>query len=288
VSDLKLDPDLPRGGSAASGGSFYHLSFRSGSRGSGASAKSACDYITRTGEYEDPDRDPVVDTESGNLPSWAESDAGQFWEAADLFERANGRLYVSVDFALPRDLDLHEQIGLAREFAREFTASEKLSYTLSVHAGRDADGQEHNPHAHLMISERVNDGIERTREQWFRRANREHPERGGAPKSRTFHGREWVEQARGRWAELTNARLEHAERAELSRSETHDRLQTVADAVTEREQIATVDREITELEKLRRHLVDQIATEFDRNRGGGGGAGHGPDPSRDVDSSRGR
>src|SRR5262245_45829282 len=55
-----------------------------------------------------------------------------------------------------------------------------------------------NPHAHLMISERRNDGVERSREQWFRHANSEHPERGGAPKSRTFHGREWMEQSRHR------------------------------------------------------------------------------------------
>ena len=47
----------------------------------------------------------------------------------------------------------------------------RLPYTLAIHAGRDADGQEHNPHAHLMISERQNDGIERAREQWFARAN---------------------------------------------------------------------------------------------------------------------
>jgi hypothetical protein len=33
-----------------------------------------------------------------------------------------------------------------------------------MHAGVDADGQEHNPLSHLMISERQNDGIERTRE----------------------------------------------------------------------------------------------------------------------------
>ena len=47
-----------------------------------------------------------------------------------------------------------------------------LPYTLAIHAGRDGDGEEHNPHAHLMISERQNDGIERARAEWFRRANR--------------------------------------------------------------------------------------------------------------------
>ena len=46
-------------------------------------------------------------------------------------------------------------------FAHELTDEEHLPYTLAIHAGRDANGGEHNPHAHLMISERQNDGIER-------------------------------------------------------------------------------------------------------------------------------
>ncbi len=92
-----------------------------------------------------------------------------------------------------------------------------MPYTLAIHAGRDANGQEHNPHAHLMISERKNDGIERSPEQWFSRANPTDPTKGGAEKSRTFHGREWVENARREWAELTNktmARLGREERVD--------------------------------------------------------------------------
>ena len=38
------------------------------------------------------------------MPAWAEDDPREYWDAADLYERANGRLYVSADFALPRDL----------------------------------------------------------------------------------------------------------------------------------------------------------------------------------------
>ena len=92
-----------------------------------------------------------------------------------------------------------------------------MPYTLAIHSGRDANGQEHNPHAHLMISERKNDGIERSPEQWFSRANPTDPTKGGAEKSRTFHGREWVENARREWAELTNktmARLGREERVD--------------------------------------------------------------------------
>jgi hypothetical protein len=49
-------------------------------------------------------------------------------------------------------------------FAQELTKDGSLPYTLAIHSGRDADGDEHNPHAHLMISERKHDGIDRSRE----------------------------------------------------------------------------------------------------------------------------
>src|ERR1051325_3275428 len=88
------------GGKAPSGG-CYHLSVRSGSRATGSCAAAAHDYITRTGEDDDPDRDAVVHTESDHLPSWAEAEPREYWDAADLYERENGRLYVSADFALP-------------------------------------------------------------------------------------------------------------------------------------------------------------------------------------------
>ncbi|MCI3049250.1 hypothetical protein ML378_26340, partial [Escherichia coli] len=42
--------------------------------------------------------------------------------------------------------------------------------------------QQNQPHAHIMMSQRVNDGIERTPEQYFRRYNARYPERGGAKK----------------------------------------------------------------------------------------------------------
>ena len=123
------------------------------------------------------------------MPSWAEEDAAAYWDSADLYERANGRLHISADFALPLGLDADDQSALASAFAHELTDEEQLPFRLAVHSGRDANGHEHNPHAHLMISERQNDGIERDPDEWFRRANSTNPERGGAPKSRTFHGR---------------------------------------------------------------------------------------------------
>lgn len=198
--------ELLGGGHARQQGCF-HLSVRSGSRAGGVSAGAAYAYVTRTDEYSGTERDPAVFVESGHMPGWAADAPEDYWEAADLFERANGRLYVAADFALPRELELDDQIEIAREFAESITEEERLPYTLAIHSGRDANGERHNPHAHLMFSERPNDGIDRTREQWFKRAQPSAPARGGAPKTRAVHGREWMEGARTRWAELVNQKL---------------------------------------------------------------------------------
>ena len=309
-------PEIPGGGRAtAGGGGFYHVSFRSGSRASGSCASAAHDYITRSGEYDDQERDALIYTESDNLPSWAEDDAREYWDAADLYERANGRLYVSADFALPRDLDPKDQADLAHAFAEELTADEHLPYTLAIHAGWDAGGQEHNPHAHLMISERQNDGITRSREQWFRRANSVHPERGGAPKSRTFHGRDWLEHARERWAALTNERLERAGRHErvdhrsyerqgvdrdpsqhfgpaaahiVGRAEAHDRLETAAAVATDQDRLLAVERAIAELEAAREMLGRNAMERADGGRAESDVGSCGQGQSRDDDAYHGR
>jgi hypothetical protein len=242
------------------------------------------------------------------MPSWTEDDASAYWDAADLYERANGRLYVSADFALPRDLSVADQIALARDFAESVTGAERLPYTLAIHAGHDANGQAHNPHAHLMFSERRNDGIERSREQWFRRANRDDPERGGAPKSRAFHGRDWVEQARERWATLTNAMLEARGRTDrvdhrsyarqgihrepgrhygpaaphvLGRGESHERLDAAL-AVSEWDRsVRELDQEIGRLEALRASVLQEELS-AERDREGRRPSGSGPDRDYDV------
>ena len=80
-----LDQSPPTsGGRASRSGGCYHLSFRSGSRSGGACAGSAHDYITRSDEYADTDRDPAIHVESGHMPTWATDDPREYWDAADL------------------------------------------------------------------------------------------------------------------------------------------------------------------------------------------------------------
>ncbi|HKW00576.1 MAG TPA: hypothetical protein VJN96_12165 [Vicinamibacterales bacterium] len=132
--DLKYERSLVGGGQASDSGGSVHLSFRSGSPAGGASGGSAYDYITREREYDDEDRDPAIYTESDHMPSWAQEDPREYWEAADLCERANGRLYVSADFALPRELSPDDQIDLASAFAHD---EEHLPYTLATSRAPD-------------------------------------------------------------------------------------------------------------------------------------------------------
>ncbi len=187
---------------------IYHLTVKSISRGKG-SAKGRSDYIKREGKYQ-KDAAEIVHKESGNMPAWAKPESREYWQAADDYERANGRLFKQVEFALPRELTSGQQIELARTFCRELThcPDGPLPYSMAIHQGH---GQG-NPHCHLMISERVNDGHNRTPETWFRRASPDalNQGAGGAKKTTALHPQEWLTATRKKWAELTNASLQHA------------------------------------------------------------------------------
>ncbi len=163
------------------------------------SAKSACDYQQREGQYENRKSD-LIHAEEGNLPKWADN-ANEFFRAADELERKNARLAVRLEFALPVELAREQRIELARKFATEIVA-DRQPYALALH-----EHTENNPHAHLLFSERALDGIERTREQFFKRANSKNPEQGGAAKDRAFSDIHWVKNTRARWAECANAYL---------------------------------------------------------------------------------
>ena len=189
---------------------IYHLNVKTGTRIGGQSARAKSDYIGREGKYE-KDSEELEYKESGNMPEWAEDDPRKYWAAADAGERANGRLYREVEFALPRELNERERQEVASSFAKHLTGEERLPYTLAIHRGGEDGG---NPHAHLMFSERTNDGIERSAEKWFKRYNANEPENGGARKTTATKPRDWLEQTREDWADQANEALDRAGRTE--------------------------------------------------------------------------
>lgn len=183
---------------------IYHLNAKIGRRSDGQSARAAACYVLRTGRYEN-DHDEVLYSQSGNMPVFAAADELAYWDAADLYERANGRLYRSLEYALPIEPDSDVRQELATSFAEELTNEEQLPYTLAIHAGKG-----HNPHCHLLISERRNDGVNRPAELWFRRHNSTAPQQGGAKKTASMVTKGWLYNARERWSALANRVLQAA------------------------------------------------------------------------------
>ena len=202
---------------------YCHLNVKTGARATGQSAAAKYDYISRDGRYARACQDEVVHLESGSMPAFASSDARVYWAAADSHERSNGRLFRSLTAALPNSLDPAGRLALARSFAAHVTAGQ-MPYTLAVHAGLSKEaGAANNPHLHLVFSERVNDGVERAAEQWFRRAapaGRD-PAAGGARKSERTKPREWLEETRHAWAAEMNLAFGRAGVADRVTAESH-------------------------------------------------------------------
>jgi len=182
----------------------YHAHVRPGPRGKGAEH---AQYIERGGRFSAEKYGEIGEHERGNLPAWARGSAARFFAAADAHERSNGNAYREFELALPVELSAPQRGQLVREFVAEQLGS-KHAYAWAIHEPRG-----HNPHVHIMFSERIRDGIERGPEQYFKRANVKHPELGGHLKSDWFTGKggpEAVEALRVRWAEVQNQALERA------------------------------------------------------------------------------
>ncbi len=175
---------------------IVHVVMKSSSTAPPAAAHAQ--YIARDGQYQQ--RGGLELVESGNMPEFARENPHSFWEAADTFERKNGRAYTELQIALPRELAPSERHELARETARELLG-ERFAYTLAVHTPSAKDNIE-QPHMHLMFSERVVDSNTQSlsEEQFFKR--------NGAKKDPEWNSRDKPMEVREKWVEMMNAAME--------------------------------------------------------------------------------
>jgi hypothetical protein len=186
----------------------YHLSVKVGVKGK---ASAHAEYIEREGEYKLKNNEKLEAVEHGNMPEWAQDNPNLFWQCADEFERKNGSTYREIEIALPRELTLQQRKELVQTFVEQ-ELGEKHAYTWAIHNPKASIEGGEQPHAHIMYSERLQDGIERSPDQFFKRYNSKNPERGGCQKSnfaKTAEQRktELVE-LRERFADLQNVYLE--------------------------------------------------------------------------------
>lgn len=192
----------------------FHHTIKSGKKGT---AKNHAAYITRQGKY--GDREDLVCTGCGNMPIWARDNPAAFWKAGDQHERANGAVYREHEIALPIDLTYEQQKELVDDLVSAMVGNKPYQY--AVHAPISSLEGSANTHLHLMFSDRMQDGIERSPEQTFRRYNEKQPENGGCKKDSGGKNRlalrDEVIKIRKTCADLQNAALKkygHATRVD--------------------------------------------------------------------------
>ena len=236
----------------------YHCTVKSDSSRSGSAHS---DYINREGKYAaiENDRDKyqkyedLVYKDSGNMPEWAKEDPREFWKAADEFERANGRSYTEIEIALPNELTREQQIELVEELIKD-QLGENHAYSYAIHdKPATLSPDKKNTHAHIMFSERKLDGIERDRQQYFKRGNSKHSERGGNMKDPDWNRRDKVKEVRREWAALENKHLErHGHEARVD----HRNLEDQKISAIER---GDIEKAIELNREPERHLGPKIA-----------------------------
>ena len=138
-------------------------------------------YIRRDEKYKnyEKDKQQVEYVEHKFYPS--NCTPKEFWENAEHYERVNGLVYHKFQFALPHELSKYEHIDLVRDFCKN--NFEDYPHTMVIHN----DPKTNNPHAHIMVCPRKNDGIEIEPSQYFKRYNSKNQENGGFKKSDHFN-----------------------------------------------------------------------------------------------------
>jgi hypothetical protein len=186
----------------------YHLSIKSGKRGSAANHAA---YIAREGKFgKNLQETDLVAMEYGNMPDWALGNPNLFWKMADRHERSNGAAYCEFELALPSELNQEQRSDLVDDFISNVVGNKP--YQRAIHEPTASLGGIKQPHAHVMTSGRVPDAIERSPELHFKRYNPVHPELGGCKKDSCGRTpatlKNDVKFLRATWAELQNQHLE--------------------------------------------------------------------------------
>ena len=222
-----------------------HCKVKNGATGK---AVAHANYISAVGKYQSKEGEVVL-LLSGNMPSFAVENPTDFWVASDEFGQASymaihkrkadghqiidgiktpfkkgddyektfhSRAYKEIEFSIPREIaDLDKQKQFAQEFAMSI-AGKTQPFTLAVHHTIAADGLP-NVHAHLMLSEKMIDGVDREREMFFKKPSMPYrhrvtkelipadPAKGGAAKNRAMHEIDFVKGVRETYQSLAKS-----------------------------------------------------------------------------------
>jgi len=178
----------------------YHCSVKVKSRSKGDNAVRAAAYraaarlvCDETGEEFDYTRKRGVAHSEillpASAPSWA-ADREALWNGVHAVEaRKNSQLCREIECSLPHELSEAQRLDLARRFCRSFT-DEGMVADLNVHTpGRHSDERNHHIHVLLTLREFDESGA------WSKNKNRD------------WNSKDWLVEARERWADMCNEAL---------------------------------------------------------------------------------
>ena len=179
---------------------IFHLSFSNGKVGKGLAHFK---YIMGEDRYSYKENEVIY--EKHNMPPHVS--AKDFWQSADAYERANGRVYKEIRIALPNGFSKKENQDLLNKFLEKELGND-FYYSAVIHDKDSSEDEIRNVHAHIMVCPRKIDGIERDIKQFFSRYNSKNIEEGGALKDPYWNKKETLTHFRESWEETLNNALE--------------------------------------------------------------------------------
>ena len=179
---------------------IFHLSFSNGKVGKGLAHFK---YIMGEDRYSYKENEVIY--EKHNMPPHISAE--DFWQSADAYERANGRVYKEIRIALPNGFSKKENQDLLNKFLEKELGND-FYYSAVIHDKSSSEDEIRNVHAHIMVCPRKIDGIERDTKQFFSRYNSKNIEEGGALKDPYWNKKETLTHFRESWEETLNNALE--------------------------------------------------------------------------------
>jgi len=179
---------------------IFHLSFSNGKVGKGLAHFK---YIMGEDRYSYKENEVIY--EKHNMPPHVSAE--DFWQSADAYERANGRVYKEIRIALPNGFSKKENQDLLNKFLEKELGND-FYYSAVIHDKDSSEDEIRNVHAHIMVCPRKIDGIERDTKQFFSRYNSKNIEEGGALKDPYWNKKETLTHFRESWEETLNNALE--------------------------------------------------------------------------------
>ncbi|WP_201542862.1 MobQ family relaxase [Psychrobacter faecalis] len=253
---------------------IYHLSTKPVSRSSGRTATASIAYRAgiaikdeRTGkEHDYTKRSGVIET-TLHTPNNLQIDRAELWNLAETTEtRKNSRTAREIVVNLPYELDESCRSELVNDFAKELANKYGVAVDLAVHLP-DAEGDNRNHHAHIMLTtrklERLESGrIALTSKSQLEMSNTQLKERDLPTAS------DELKLIRKQWADLTNdymkernipVTIDHRSHAERGLDQLPTQKLGWEASAMERKGIATDKGNYNRMVKEYNHTLNQVA-----------------------------